>query len=121
MTIVGIMVGGAAGSIARYLVGIAVASRYGQAFPLGTLVINVTGSALLGLLTGLVLYHGFPSTAHAVLGTGFCGGYTTFSGHAVDTVALAAAGRRGAAARNVAADLLLGTGAAALGMAVVAW
>jgi CrcB protein len=68
-----------------------------------------------------VLHHGLPSGPQALLGTGFCGGYTTFSAHAADTVALAAAGRRGAAAGNVAANLLLGTAAAALGMALVAW
>ena len=121
MIVVAVMLGGAAGAVARHLVDLAVASRRGRSFPAGTLVVNVTGSAVLGLLTGLALHHGLPSVPQALLGTGFCGGYTTFSTHAVDTVVLAADGRRGTAARNVAANLLLGTAAAALGLAVVSW
>jgi CrcB protein len=114
----GIMLGGAAGAVARYVVDLFVASRYGRAFPFGTLVINVTGSGLLGLVTGLTLHHGLTDLPVAVVATGFCGGYTTFSTHAVDTVTLARRGARAAAAVNVAANLGLGTAAAAIGMAL---
>ena len=47
--------------------------------PFGTLTINVSGSFVLGVITGLALYHGLESTPKIVVGTGFCGGYTTFS------------------------------------------
>ena len=121
MIVLGLMVAGAVGSVARALVDAIVASRFGRSFPFGTLVINVSGSALLGVLTGLVLHHGWPSASATILGTGFCGGYTTFSTHAVDSVELARAGDPGGAVRNVAANLVLGTGAAALGLAVASW
>jgi CrcB protein len=120
--VLGLMVAGALGSVARVVVDAIVASRLGRSFPVGTLVINVSGSALLGVLTGLVLHRGWPDASATILGTGFCGGYTTFSTHAVDTVELARAGDHGAAVRNVAANVVLGTGAAALGLAAAtAW
>ena len=58
----------------------------------GTSVINVTGSFVLGVLTGLSLYHAFPADAKLVLGTGFCGAYTTFSTFTFETVRLAETG-----------------------------
>jgi CrcB protein len=116
--VLAIMVGGAFGALARYVVDIAVSTRFGRAFPYGTLVINVTGSALLGFLTGLVLHHGFAELPMAVLGPGFCGGYTTFSTYSLDTVQLAERGAAKAAAVNVAANLFLGVAAAALGLAL---
>jgi hypothetical protein len=57
-------------------------------YPVGTTVINVTGSFLLGLLGGLALQHGLPTSWHLVLGTGFLGGYTTFITASVETVRL---------------------------------
>ena len=55
---------------------------------IATLAINVTGSFLLGVVTGLGLDHGFPRTARIVLGVGFCGAYTTFSTFTYETVEL---------------------------------
>ena len=120
MIVLGIMAGGAAGALARYLVDIAVTSRCGRMFPWGTLVINVSGSALLGVLTGLTLYHGFSHTPAMILGPGFCGGYTTFSTSMVDTVRLASTADHSAAVRNVLANLLLAVAAAGIAMAVTA-
>jgi len=120
MIVFGIMAGGAAGALARYVVDTLATSRYGHAFPWGILLINATGSALLGFLTGLGLHHGFPKTPEAILGTGFCGGYTTFSTFAVDTVELAEAGTPGLAVRSVFANILLATVAAAAGLALAA-
>ena len=57
--------------------------------PAATLAINVSGSFVLGVVTGLALYHGFATTPRVVLGTGFCGGYTTFSTFAYEIVFLA--------------------------------
>jgi CrcB protein len=69
----------------------ALASRLDGRWPWGTLLVNVVGSFLLGLLTGLAL----SDHALALLGTGFCGGFTTYSAFAVQTHGLGA--RRGAA------------------------
>ena len=64
----------------------------GSDFPFGTMVINLTGSFVLGLLTGSALHHGVSSTWLTVVGTGLIGAYTTFSTFTFDTVRLAEAG-----------------------------
>lgn len=88
--------GSAIGGIARYLVGTFIQQRAGISFPLGTLVINVTGSFLLGFLLRIAL----GSTAisperRALLTTGFCGGFTTFSTFSLDSVSLIEEGSYG--------------------------
>lgn len=72
---VGCGVFGALGALARFHVGSAVMARWPGAFPLGTFVVNLSGGCALGVLTGL----GLSSRPMLVLGTGFMGGYTTFS------------------------------------------
>jgi fluoride exporter len=114
------VVAGAVGASVRYLVDVAVTERTGGLFPWGTMVVNVSGSLVLGLLTGLALYHGFPEAPRLVLGTGFCGAYTTFSTHTFETVRLIEDGALAAAARNAAATLLATTAAAALGLLLAA-
>lgn len=79
---------GAVGAAVRYLAGGFVGDRTEGVFPWGTFLINVTGSLLLGLLTGLALYHAFPKAPKVVLGTGFCGAYTTSSTFTFETVRL---------------------------------
>jgi len=79
---------GAVGAPVRYLVDGYVTDRTDATFPWGTFLINVTGSLILGFLTGLALYHAFPKTPKVVLGTGFCGAYTTFSTFSFETVRL---------------------------------
>jgi len=120
MLIVGIALAGAVGAPARYLLDGYVMQRTDSRAPLGTLVINVTGSLLLGFLTGLALYHAFPDTPKTILGSGFCGAYTTFSTFTYETLQLAEEGERGAAARNVAASFVFPALAAALGLALAA-
>jgi CrcB protein len=120
MLILGIAVAGALGAPARYLLDGYIQARARGELPLGTLVINVTGSLVLGFLTGLALYHGFPATPKAVLGTGFCGAYTTFSTFAYETVRLAEEREFSGAARNVIASLLLPALAAAAGWMLAA-
>jgi CrcB protein len=83
------------------------------AFPLGTLVVNVTGGAALGLLVGL----GVGGDAMALLGAGLLGSYTTFSTWMLDTEVLVAGGRRAAAVLNVAAPLAAGMAATGIGWA----
>ncbi|HET7490029.1 MAG TPA: fluoride efflux transporter CrcB [Acidimicrobiales bacterium] len=109
---------GAVGAPARFLVDGWVADRVGGAFPWGTLVVNVAGSLVLGVVTGLVLYHGFPATTRVVAGTGFCGAFTTFSTFAYETVRLAEEGETRPAAVNVAVTLCSGLAAAAAGLAL---
>lgn len=111
---------GAAGAPARYLLDRAVAERTQAAFPWGTFVINITGSFLFGLLTGLGLDHAFPKVPRVVLGTGFCGAYTTFSTFTFETVRLLEEGALAEALRNAAGSLLAGSFAAATGLAVAA-
>jgi fluoride exporter len=86
--VLGVAVAGAAGAPTRYLVDRAVQRHNRSELPAGTLFINVTGSFVLGLLVGLVTYHAFPKTDEIVLGTGFCGAYTTFSTFTFETVRL---------------------------------
>lgn len=116
----GLGAAGAAGAVARYLVDVAVGARTRGDFPLGTLAINASGSLVLGVLTGLALYHGFPATSKVILGTGFCGGYTTFSTFTFETVRLLEEGEVKVALGNIVGTLVAGAGAAALGLALAA-
>lgn len=79
MTALLVALGGAVGAALRFTI----ASRYDEprGWPSGTLVVNVTGSALLGALSAMAL----SGHAVALLGTGFCGGFTTYSAFAVQT------------------------------------
>jgi fluoride exporter len=110
----------AVGAPLRYLLDGLVGDRVGGAFPWGTFVINASGSLLLGVLTGLALYHGFPKTSKVVLGTGFCGAYTTFSAFTFESVRLVEEGAIATAVRNVLGTVVVCAGAAALGLALAA-
>jgi len=88
------------------------AARLGRDPGLGTLVVNVVGSAVLGALTGAT---GVDAATAALVGTGFCGALTTFSTFGADVLRLADLRRLPAALGYVAATLVLGLGAAALG------
>lgn len=87
-------------------------------FPLGTLVINVSGSLVLGLLTGAGESGALPVPMVAVLGTGMMGGYTTFSTASVETVQLLRSGKTRTAVLNGLAMLVVSVGAAALGLLI---
>lgn len=115
---VGLAVAGAIGAPLRYLVDSAVGQRAVGVFPWGTFVINVTGSLLLGFLTGLGLYHAFPRTPRVVLGTGFVGAYTTFSTFTYETVRLVEEGASIEATLSAVGTLLAGAAAAAVGLAL---
>ncbi len=118
MLILGVALAGAVGAPARYLVDGIVQSRARGVFPWGTFVVNVTGSFLLGLLTGLALHRGLGPVPQAVLGSGFGGAYTTFSTFSYETVRLIEDGSIREAALNALAGLAVGLLAAALGLGV---
>ena len=120
MLVAGIAVAGAIGAPVRYLLDGLIQDRTDGVFPRGTFVINATGSFILGLLTGLLLYHAFPSDAKIVLGTGFCGAYTTFSTFTYETVRLAEERAFGAAFQNAFGSILVPALAAAAGLALAA-
>jgi CrcB protein len=106
---------GGAGAVARLVLDGLLRARRGTGYPVGTAAVNLSGSLLLGLVAGLsgaVL----PEPARLVLGTGFLGGYTTFSTAAVETVRLAGERRRRAALAHGLGMLLAGVGFAALGL-----
>jgi CrcB protein len=120
MLIAGIAVAGALGAPARYLLDRFVQERTDGDLPVGTLVVNVTGSFVLGLIVGFALYHSFADTPRAILGTGFCGAYTTFSTFTYETVRLTEERAFGAVMQNVGASLVLPALAAAAGLALAA-
>lgn len=104
------------GAVARYLVSLWAAERFGAAFPVGTLLVNASGSLLLAFLIVLTSDRlGLGPEARLLLGTGFCGGYTTFSTFAVETLTLAEGGRLLPAVANVLASVALCLVGAGLG------
>jgi fluoride exporter len=110
------VVGGAA-ALARFVVDREVGRRVGGAFPYGTLVVNLSGSFLLGLVTGLAL----STDAALIVGTATIGSYTTFSTWVFETDRLAESGALGAAAANLVVSIVFGVALAALGRTVGGW
>ena len=108
---VAVMLIGGTGSVLRFLVDGTVGSLARRDFPVGTLVVNISGAIVLGLLTGLALSH----DAALLAGTAAVGSYTTFSTWMFETDRLAEERRYGRAAANVIVSLVLGVAAAALG------
>ncbi len=111
-----LVVAGGLGSVARFVVDGLVRSRFAVAFPLGTVLINLSGSFVLGLLTGLTMAQLLPEPVRAVAGTGFLGGYTTFSTATFETVRLVQERRFAAAVLNGLGTLLATTAVAGIGL-----
>lgn len=104
---------GGLGAVTRFQLDALISARFpGRAFPWSTATINVTGSFVLGLILGLSA----DSTWVLVAGTGFLGGYTTFSTASVEAVQLVREGRWGPAAASAAGVLVTGVAAAAAGL-----
>lgn len=109
MTLLLIAAGGAAGAVARYLVDLAVLDRFGGAFPLGILVVNLSGAFVLGVLAALIVDRGIlPSDLRSPLMVGFLGAYTTFSTLMLDSWRLVEDGLPALALANVAGSTILG-------------
>jgi CrcB protein len=104
------------GAVLRYLVDQSVYQRLRADFPFGTLVVNVSGSFVLGLVTGLAAHQGLPHDPTVIIGTGFAGGYTTLSTWAWETITLAESGELLEAAANVLGSFAAGLAAAAAGL-----
>ena len=109
-----VALGGAVGAVLRFLVDRGITARWALTFPAATLLINVTGSFVLGVVTGLSAVLGPVWTL--ALGTGLCGGYTTFSTAMVDAVRLAREQRAGAAVVSVLGTVLWSLLAVAAGL-----
>jgi CrcB protein len=116
MTLLLVLLGAAVGAPLRYLTDRAIQTRHDSVFPWGTLTVNVTGSLLLGFLTGLPAN---PQLA-ALAGVGFCGALTTYSTFSYETLRLAQTDARFTAAVNIIASIVAGLGAAYIGVFLAA-
>lgn len=117
MKILMIMAGGALGTLARFSVS-SVAQKYvSNGFPVGTLLVNLTGSFIIGLLWGL-FEHQPSSTTRAFLFVGVLGGFTTFSAYSIETLTLFRDGNMKLALLNIVANNVLGIVLALCGLAI---
>ncbi|MFG3593071.1 fluoride efflux transporter CrcB [Bradyrhizobium sp. RDI18] len=104
--------GGAIGSVARYLVGVGSGRLFGTDFPWGTLVINVTGSFLIGAFVGVFAAKwDLSQTMRIFLTVGICGGFTTFSTFSLDTYYLIERGQTLASFAYMVTSVTLSIGA----------
>jgi CrcB protein len=114
-----VALGGMAGCVARFWLSDVVQRLGATAFPIGTVVVNVAGSFALGLVVALTAGRGEAAIPiRALLGVGFCGGFTTMSTFALDTMVLARDATGAAAAGNVALTIALCLAAVWIGYAL---
>ncbi len=116
--IVPVGLAGSLGALTRYLLGRYIAGRIISQFPLGTLLINVTGAFLIGLLFTLTGRNFLSIPLQTVLATGFLGGYTTFSTMSWEAVQLVRGGSTPLSFLYLGGSVMLGLLAAVLGMAL---
>ncbi|MGC2084102.1 MAG: fluoride efflux transporter CrcB [Bradyrhizobium sp.] len=115
-----VFVGGGLGASLRHTVNIACARCIGVAFPWGTLIINITGSIVMGLIAGYLAFKGEASQPWRLfLMTGVLGGYTTFSAFSLETALLYERGAVGLAAAYVLGSVLLSIAGLFAGLALV--
>jgi fluoride exporter len=115
-----IAIAGAIGAPLRYVIDGVVSDRARATFPYGTFVVNMSGSFVLGLITGLVLYHAFPADGRLIIGVGLIGAYTTFSTFTFEAVSLIERREMRLAALNIGGSVIVGAAAAAAGLALAA-
>jgi fluoride exporter len=118
--VLAVALGGALGSVARYLLVLQMTRWLGPVFPWGTLAVNVIGGLVIGLLAeAMALKWSVAPEAKLFLITGILGGFTTFSAFSLEVVALVQRGAVGAALTYVVASVVLSVGAVFLGLALV--
>ncbi|NNM93726.1 MAG: fluoride efflux transporter CrcB [Candidatus Eremiobacteraeota bacterium] len=119
--ILAVALGGGVGSALRYVVNFLVVARFGPGFPLGTLLINITGSLLIGVVAELAATSslGMTPLLRLFLAVGVLGGYTTFSTFALDTVTLVGDRALGIATMYALGSVALGILAAFAGQVLV--
>ncbi|TVU65451.1 fluoride efflux transporter CrcB [Paenarthrobacter nitroguajacolicus] len=114
MTVFLLALAGGVGAAVRFIVDGLIRARVKTALPWGTILINVTGSLVLGFLAGLVMRGQAPESLLLIVGTGFLGGYTTFSTASLETIRLVQSGRTRVALVNglgtMAASVLAAAG-----------
>lgn len=111
-----ICLGGAAGTGARYLVALWAAQRFGPAFPIGTLIVNLAGCFAIAAVMHAALVHAWPVTVRSAVTVGFLGGLTTYSTFNYETMRLLEEGSFGTAAVNTVATVTGGLLAGVLGV-----
>jgi CrcB protein len=118
--VLAVALGGALGSVARYLLVLQMTRWLGPVFPWGTLAVNVIGGLVIGLLAeAMALKWSVAPETKLFLITGILGGFTTFSAFSLEVVALVQRGAVGAALTYVVASVVLSVGAVFLGLALV--
>ena len=112
-----VAVGGAVGASMRYLTNVGAGRLFGVGFPAGTVIVNILGSFLMGLLVVVLAEKGGTRYAPLIM-TGFLGGFTTFSAFSLDAVTLYERGEVVVAALYVAGTVIVGIAALVAGMAI---
>jgi fluoride exporter len=114
-----VALGSALGGVSRYLVGGFIQRMWDTTFPTGTLIVNLTGSLLIGLIIRYAIdTPTFSPEVRTFLTIGFCGGYTTFSTFSYETITLLQAGEWGRAGLYLGASVLLSLVGTLLGMSL---
>ncbi|WP_420178564.1 fluoride efflux transporter CrcB [Paenarthrobacter sp. TA1.8] len=116
MTVVLLALAGGIGAAVRFMVDGFMRQRFKTALPWGTILINVSGSLALGFLAGLLMRGQAPEPLFLIVGTGFLGGYTTFSTASLETIRLIQSGRTGLALLNSLGSMAASVLAAAAGV-----
>ena len=121
-----VFIGGGLGAVCRYMATTAIGARFGLMFPFGTLLVNTLGSFLMALVMGILLSlakstNMLPESLRLLLTVGFLGGFTTFSSFSMETMTLINGGSILLALVNIGANVLLGLGAAILGLHIAAF
>jgi len=118
--VLAVMLGGSIGSVARYVVGALFVQRFGPGFPYGTLAINLVGCFAIGIVAQLAQTRalGISPTVRLFLAVGLCGGFTTFSSFAYETVTLVGDGATALAFLYIGLSVVVGVLAAFAGAAL---
>ena len=114
----GVSGAGAVGAASRYFLDLVVTRRFPRAVPRGTMTVNIIGSSILGLISGLVAHHHLAGVSNLIIGTGFCGGLTTASSAAFETARLFHQGKTSAAAMTITFGIGTSCIAGAIGLGI---